>query len=748
MLGLMTVAAFAVAATAWEGEDWQSHNDWQQHSRPLIPHVHNTRFWSSGPHPSSSSSSSSPSLSGTTATATTEPSVTSRQAVPSTSTEVVWATIDITTTVCTAEACQAAPTSATPIIPGSGAGHGDFNGPGPDWNFGPGHGPGNLPPGCAFPSSPLSSDKQAGQSLWGSLCQPTFPKWLPDGEGKQYASAPWGDRTTRNADGVKNDHIPVTGVVRRYDFTITRGTAAPDGVVRNVFLVNNQFPGPAIEANWGDMIEITVHNNISYPLEGTSLHWHGFLQRGSNWMDGVPAVSQCPIAPFHSYTYKIPAQLYGSSWWHAHYSAQYTAGIVGPIIIYGPSQLSYDIDIGPVMLSDWYHVPYFSIVSDAVGTDMSVIPPVSDSLLINGRGRFDCSTPSYDNGAEWLASHVSVPMTWSCTEGAELAKFKFRPGKTHRLRLMNMGADGVQKFSIDGHQMTVISYDYVPTVPHISDVVTLGVGQRADILVTANNFSTNMFWMRSSAPGGKTCGGSNMDEVRAAIYYEGADTAGIPATVSAVNDTSCENLPLNTTQPEYRITPSAPQDAFVHDISISLVLNSTGNYEWRMANQTFHANFNEPLLYKAAEGNVSFPYDPQWNVVNYGTNRSIVVNVTNLTPFAHPFHLHGHNFYVLNVGNNGTVWDGTAVNPSNPMRRDIQIIPALGYAAIAFENDNPGVWPFHCHVAWHLSGGLAMNFITRPEDIPKIPSEEAQQTCRDWDFYSSNNIVDQIDAGS
>lgn len=84
---------------------------------------------------------------------------------------------------------------------------------------------------------------------------------------------------------MKQDHIPVTNVTRHYDYTITRGKAAPDGVEREVSLVNNHFPEPAIEANWRDMIEITIRNNKSYPLEGTALHWHGFLQRGSNWMD-------------------------------------------------------------------------------------------------------------------------------------------------------------------------------------------------------------------------------------------------------------------------------------------------------------------------------------------------------------------------------------------------------------------------------------------------------------------------------
>lgn len=40
--------------------------------------------------------------------------------------------------------------------------------------------------------------------------------------------------------------------------------------------------------------------------------------------------------------------------------------------------------------------------------------------------------------------------------------------------------------------------------------------------------------------------------------------------------------------------------------------------------------------------------------------------------------------------------------------RDTVQIPSRGYAVLRFRADNPGVWLFHCHVSWHLSGGMAM----------------------------------------
>lgn len=134
------------------------------------------------------------------------------------------------------------------------------------------------------------------------------------------------------------------------------------------------------------------------------------------WMDGVPGVQQCPIPPGGSFTYSFIADLYGTSWYHSHYSAQYVTfevlipfnalscckisvlicsryagGLIGPMIIHGPQTVPYDIgmlkffptigqrvmlnftDKGPIILSDWFHRDYLSIVEDVVGTDVTKV---------------------------------------------------------------------------------------------------------------------------------------------------------------------------------------------------------------------------------------------------------------------------------------------------------------------------------------------------------------------------------------
>lgn len=93
-------------------------------------------------------------------------------------------------------------------------------------------------------------------------------------------------------------------------------------------------------------------------------------------------------------------------------------------------------------------------------------------------------------------------------------------------------------------------------------------------------------------------------------------------------------------------------------------------------------------------------------------------------------------------------WDGSVVRGANPQRRDVQIVQAGGYLVLQFESDNPGAWPLHCHIAWHVSAGLYVTVVERPDDIAKlkVPSIMAQ-SCRDWAAFTNTSVVEQIDSG-
>jgi len=114
-------------------------------------------------------------------------------------------------------------------------------------------------------------------------------------------------------------------------------------------------------------------------------------------------------------------------------------------------------------------------------------------------------------------------------------------------------------------------------------------------------------------------------------------------------------------------------------------------------------------------------------------------------------HLHGHNFNVLAEGV-GT-WEGTITHQENTQRRDVQLVQGgskaePGYLVLQYETDNPGVWPFHCHIAWHVSAGLYVNTMEQTDAIAKrVLPESVAQTCRDWAAYSGHDVVGEIDSG-
>ena len=489
----------------------------------------------------------------------------------------------------------------------------------------------------------IVNDVEKGLSKLGTVPTVPLPASLGD-KGGSWSSIDPGSQTP-----------PKTGNTVKYDWTITRDHIAPDGYNRTAILINGQFPGPLLEANWGDTVQVTVHNQID--TEGVTLHWHGLTQKETIWYDGVPGVSQCPVAPGSSFTYTFIADQYGTSWYHSHYSAQYTDGLFGPMVIYGPKTDEYDIDLGPIILEDFFHTSYFE-----QNEEVFVKPPAGpifatvDNNLINGKGlTLECGSGSEYGG--------------ECNTYGALAKFNFTTGKTHRLRLINAGSGGTQYFRIDNHNITVIANDFVPVKPYAVDYVTLAIGQRADILVTATGKDGDAVWMRSDVD--PTCSTYNTTNqaALAPIYYPKANRTSVPQTKDsgyAIGD--CGNDALAMTVPKYPQPVLAPSTTSVLEITAGL--NQTGNLVFMVNGSQFEVNYNTPILNAESQGERTFPVTR--NVFNFGSNDTVRLIVKNAFPQTHPMHMHGHNFQVLATGTGD--WDGTIVNPQNPQRRDTQAL--------------------------------------------------------------------------
>lgn len=218
------------------------------------------------------------------------------------------------------------------------------------------------------------------------------------------------------------DVFPVTNKVREYWLSVIEVPCAPDGYQRTCQTFNGTVPGPAITADWGDELIIHVTNNLKN--NGTSIHCHGLRQLNNVQYDGVPGVTQCPIAPGQTFTYKIPVTQYGSTWYHSHLSLQYANGLFGPLILNGPATANYDEDLGAVFLQDWSHTDIFTLwhtarLGSPTGTPL-------ENGLINGMNTYHCpASTNYKclgNGKKWEAT--------------------IEPRKKYRLRLINIAIEG------------------------------------------------------------------------------------------------------------------------------------------------------------------------------------------------------------------------------------------------------------------------------------------------------------------
>lgn len=127
-------------------------------------------------------------------------------------------------------------------------------------------------------------------------------------------------------------------------------------------------------------LEITVTNKLDY--NGTAIHMHGLRMMNNNLMDGVPGITQCPIAPGSTFTYKFKATQYGTTWYHSHYSLQYADGMVGPMTIHGPTSAEFDSSIDPILMTDHNHRSAF----EDYYMELEGHPPPMSSILLNGKG--------------------------------------------------------------------------------------------------------------------------------------------------------------------------------------------------------------------------------------------------------------------------------------------------------------------------------------------------------------------------
>ncbi|CAK9328077.1 unnamed protein product [Citrullus colocynthis] len=91
----------------------------------------------------------------------------------------------------------------------------------------------------------------------------------------------------------------------------------------------------------------------------------------------------------------------------------------------------------------------------------------------------------------------------------------------------------------------------------------------------------------------------------------------------------------------------------------------------------------------------------------------------------HPWHLHGHDFWVLGYGEGkfSAAVDEKKLNLKTPPLRNTVVIFPYGWTAIRFVADNPGGWAFHCHIEPHLHMGMGFVIAEGAHKVGMIPTK-------------------------
>jgi FtsP/CotA-like multicopper oxidase with cupredoxin domain len=157
------------------------------------------------------------------------------------------------------------------------------------------------------------------------------------------------------------DHLFRQPTTITHHWTITSDICSPDGVKKKVYLVNGEFPGPAIECRSGDRLIIHVTNSLT--TEGVSIHWHGLHMHNANSMDGAVGFTQCsiPAGGVFTYDFVVDEEQSGTFWWHAHSQVERGDGLYGGLVVHKPEVREVEMNSNRygkdvlLLIGDWYH---------------------------------------------------------------------------------------------------------------------------------------------------------------------------------------------------------------------------------------------------------------------------------------------------------------------------------------------------------------------------------------------------------
>jgi FtsP/CotA-like multicopper oxidase with cupredoxin domain len=464
--------------------------------------------------------------------------------------------------------------------------------------------------------------------------------------------------------------------------------------------INDQVPGPTIEAKIGDTLQVTFNNRMDVE---TSIHWHGILL--PNDQDGVPFLNTLPIAAGESFTYEFLIKHAGTYWYHSHTGIQEQRGIYGALV-FKEQESRYDYDVEKVIvLSDWTNEDpgsvlrhlkreddYYALKKQAVQSWEGVLANGTTALRNRVNSSLSRMEPMDISDVGYDAFLINGQQE-SWDRGVA-------PGSTVRLRIINASASSYFFVELASGEMTIIEADGMPVEPVQVDRLRIAIAETYDVLVTLPEANA-AYELRATS-----------EDVTgfASLYLGDGDVVNVEPLTKPNLYIMDHNMHGNASGMDMS-DQTATQQPMDYQMDHSKHMDM-GNSQLRMLDE--YSGLRSLTTIESIPGQSVREIELTltgsmeryvWSLNDLVLSESdkIMINkgekvrlkLVNETMMQHPIHFHGHFFSVINGEEN-----------KSPLKHTVNV-PPLKTVLIEFDANEEKDWFLHCHNLYHMKSGMA-----------------------------------------
>jgi hypothetical protein len=561
--------------------------------------------------------------------------------------------------------------------------------------------------------------------------------------------------------------------VKEYNLTIEQNEMTLGGISAKAMTINGSIPGPMLEFNEGDLAIINVTNKMDVE---TSVHWHGIIL--PNFFDGVPYLTTPPIKPWSTFQYRIPINQSGTYWYHSHTMLQEQKGVYGSIMIQPKEKiLEYDKDL-VVVLSDWTNEKPMNVLRNLKrGNDWYQIKkgtavPLSRAIAQGGFGAQLKMWRDRMEGAD--IADIYYPAFLS--NGKKQAEYPdFEPGQKVRLRFINASASSYYWLDIGAGNPMVVASDGVDVQPVHKNRFLFAIAETYDVIITIPEGKLEIIATAQDGSGyttihlgsGKLFAAQVIDRPDKVSMMKQMAKMDMKMGAPALTWNKKKNTP-EFLMKKYGMKMEMDMDNSQMSTKDNMPMNDAMDMEHMNHNTLPEKDTTGKLSYKERMKYFNYNFLEAKEKTNYNPDipvKEILLNLTgnmnryvwslnglplseadnikiqggeitriilnNLTMMHHPMHLHGHYFRVINE--NGE---------HSPLKHTVNV-PPMQKVTIEFYNGEYGDWFFHCHILYHMMGGMArvFNYDTpRDERIEDLPVKELIDETDQYFFWGLSQL--------